>query len=301
MADWYYHKDGQQQGPIDWAALKRMANNGQILPDDMVWQEGMAQWGKALDQKGLFAPAVPPPPPLAAGYAAPPAVRPQSGPPPFIPSQSFGQPVGRPIGGTSGMAIASLVCGLLFCMPLCSLLAIIFGIIGIRQTGPGKRGGQGMAIAGLVLGAVGILIVPLSISILLPSLNRARETANRVKCASNERQIGQAIVLYCNDYGGQYPPDLAALLKAEPLAPSVFVCPSSNDTPAGSANDLLSGGHCSYVYVGQGLTQGAGPTTVVLYERHEAHGGDGVNMLFGDGHVEFMPKSSPLYMNTVKN
>jgi len=48
-------------------------------------------------------------------------------------------------------------------------------------------------------------IIALLISILLPSLNRARETANRVKCASNLRQIGQAILLYANDNRGAYP------------------------------------------------------------------------------------------------
>lgn len=48
-------------------------------------------------------------------------------------------------------------------------------------------------------------IIALLISILLPSLNRARETANRVKCASNLRQIGQAIQLYANDNKGSYP------------------------------------------------------------------------------------------------
>jgi prepilin-type N-terminal cleavage/methylation domain-containing protein/prepilin-type processing-associated H-X9-DG protein len=48
-------------------------------------------------------------------------------------------------------------------------------------------------------------IIALLISILLPSLNRARETANRVKCASNLRQIGQAILLYSNDNQGAYP------------------------------------------------------------------------------------------------
>jgi prepilin-type N-terminal cleavage/methylation domain-containing protein/prepilin-type processing-associated H-X9-DG protein len=48
-------------------------------------------------------------------------------------------------------------------------------------------------------------IIALLISILLPSLNRARETANRVKCASNLRQIGQAILLYTNDNKGPYP------------------------------------------------------------------------------------------------
>ena len=48
-------------------------------------------------------------------------------------------------------------------------------------------------------------IIALLISILLPSLNRARETANRVKCASNLRQVGQAILLYSNDDQGPYP------------------------------------------------------------------------------------------------
>jgi len=48
-------------------------------------------------------------------------------------------------------------------------------------------------------------IIALLISILLPSLNRARETANRVKCASNLRQIGQALLIYSNDAKGPYP------------------------------------------------------------------------------------------------
>src|SRR3954469_22938177 len=53
-------------------------------------------------------------------------------------------------------------------------------------------------------------IIALLISILLPSLNRARETANRVKCASNLRQIGQAILLYSNENRGAYPRTVAA-------------------------------------------------------------------------------------------
>ena len=49
-------------------------------------------------------------------------------------------------------------------------------------------------------------IIALLISILLPSLNRARETANRVKCASNLRQIGLAIILYANEErNGSFP------------------------------------------------------------------------------------------------
>src|SRR5829696_336330 len=48
-------------------------------------------------------------------------------------------------------------------------------------------------------------IIALLISILLPSLNRARETANRVKCGSNLRSIGQALLMYSNENKGRYP------------------------------------------------------------------------------------------------
>jgi type II secretory pathway pseudopilin PulG len=48
-------------------------------------------------------------------------------------------------------------------------------------------------------------IIALLIAILLPSLNRARESANRVKCASNLRQIGQSIQLYAGANHGQFP------------------------------------------------------------------------------------------------
>src|SRR5688500_15480770 len=49
-------------------------------------------------------------------------------------------------------------------------------------------------------------IIALLISILLPSLNRAREAANRIKCASNLRQIGQSIQIYGNENRGQQLP-----------------------------------------------------------------------------------------------
>src|SRR5213082_669185 len=74
-------------------------------------------------------------------------------------------------------------------------------------------------------------IIALLISILLPSLNRARETANRVKCASNLRQIGQAMLLYAGENKGNYPRTYfvpgAALTDAAPIF---------TQTGAGAAN-----------------------------------------------------------------
>jgi prepilin-type N-terminal cleavage/methylation domain-containing protein/prepilin-type processing-associated H-X9-DG protein len=108
-------------------------------------------------------------------------------------------------------------------------------------------------------------IIALLISILLPSLNRARETANRVKCGSNMRQIGQAIMLYANENKGNYPrtaytpgngvaaavetngnvagedpfvtkvtvndviKPMFLLIRTQDITPEVFICPSSND------------------------------------------------------------------------
>src|SRR5689334_24396083 len=48
-------------------------------------------------------------------------------------------------------------------------------------------------------------IIALLISILLPSLNRAREQANRIKCASNLKQIGLSIQIYANENKGAFP------------------------------------------------------------------------------------------------
>ena len=48
-------------------------------------------------------------------------------------------------------------------------------------------------------------IIALLISILLPSLNRARQSAKTVVCLSHLRSIGQAVALYTNDNKGSLP------------------------------------------------------------------------------------------------
>ncbi len=62
---------------------------------------------------------------------------------------------------TNGMSIASLVCGIVSFLSMCSfglpaILAIIFGIIGKKQTAPGMK--NAAAKAGIILGVIALII-----------------------------------------------------------------------------------------------------------------------------------------------
>jgi prepilin-type processing-associated H-X9-DG protein len=140
----------------------------------------------------------------------------------------------------------------------------------------------------------------LMVSILLPSLNRARETANRVKCASNERQIGQAMLLYSNDHTGEYPPDLGTLILKTEISPEVFVCPSSDNALPPNAKQMTPeqmaewvNKHASYIYAGKGLKNNSPAEGILLIEKLDNHDHDGINCMFGDGHVEFVLPTEP--------
>jgi prepilin-type N-terminal cleavage/methylation domain-containing protein/prepilin-type processing-associated H-X9-DG protein len=52
----------------------------------------------------------------------------------------------------------------------------------------------------VVIGIIGVLV-----GILLPSLARARESAKRIQCISNMRQLGIAFVMYVQDNKGWFP------------------------------------------------------------------------------------------------
>lgn len=64
--------------------------------------------------------------------------------------------VAQPSSGTNGLAIASMVLGILWLYWVGSILAVIFGHIALSQLKRSQQGGRGMAIAGLVLGYIGI-------------------------------------------------------------------------------------------------------------------------------------------------
>ena len=122
----------------------------------------------------------------------------------------------------------------------------------------------------LIVVIVVLLLIPV-VLLLMPSTGRSRPLANRVKCASNLKQIGLAMLLYANENRGHYPrafylpgPDVKPvwgtgttssnpftgpdpndvtaamflLLRTQDITSEVFTCPSGN-----TEKDLYGGGN----------------------------------------------------------
>lgn len=115
-----------------------------------------------------------------------------------------------PVGNaeTSGKAIVSLICGLLFFVPFLFVAAIVFGHLALSEIrkSAGRLKGEGVAIAGLVLGylwIVGIPIILIIAAIAIPNLLRARMAANESSAIGSLRTLVAAEATYAAVHPGQ--------------------------------------------------------------------------------------------------
>jgi hypothetical protein len=130
-----------------------------------------------------------------------------------------------------------------------------------------KRKSQRLVAVLVVCGIIALLA-----SIVMPVANRYRERASRDPCASNLRQLGQALLLYEMDHKGFWP----LRLEAAPLdvPPVVLTCIVAEKP---------------FVFLRGGAVAGTlGENDVVAYEPAEYHDGRGGCALFGDGHVMWL-------------
>ena len=114
---------------------------------------------------------------------------------------------------TSGLAIASLILaifGFLTC-GFTAIIGLILGIVGLCaiKKNAQQLKGQGLAIAGIVVSAISIVVVPffvIMMAILMPALTHTRTLARTAVSLNKARQICIAMIMYCDDNEGSFPP-----------------------------------------------------------------------------------------------
>jgi len=124
--------------------------------------------GALITLGSKFCPACgkPVPPQAAVAGLSAPAAAPIAGMPGFWPAPApelLADPPVDPAAATlpkttNGLAVASLVLGIVWLYWIGSILALIFGVIVRKRANRGRASNGGQALAGLILGIVGIVV-----------------------------------------------------------------------------------------------------------------------------------------------
>lgn len=171
-----------------------------------------------------------------------------------------------------GMAVASLILGILSIVPLgliAGLPAIILGHLAYRRSrrAPEQFAGGGMAVAGFVMGYVSILTTFVLLGLLLPALAKYKARAQSIQCVHHMKQIGLAFRIWATDHQDQFPstastnltgnagPDnfemadssrVFEMLARELGSPKVLVCPGDGSKHPATGFGNLQAENVSY-------------------------------------------------------
>jgi GYF domain 2/Domain of unknown function (DUF4190) len=179
-AEWFIARGGTHHGPLAARDVQRMVTSGEIVPATLVWKKGMASWAPAEQIRELQFHAgssgradlhsdIPGQPGIAATILA---VEPRRTSGLAIASLVLGLVSLCGGGGLlathaayashppGGPVVSSLMLGVFLLSGLGSLLATIFGGFSLSQISRAGRRieGKGFAIAGLVLGILGLAL-----------------------------------------------------------------------------------------------------------------------------------------------
>ena len=242
--------DGKEYGPVSADVVRQWIQERRANGQTRVQLEGTIDW-TALADLPEFAPALvaresSPPPPL----------------PPLLSTSPTAAAAPTATTKTSGLAIASLVLGVLGFCGITALLGIVFGIVAqvsISRSN-GRLKGRGLAIAGMILSAFMLLVfLAMSAAILLPALAKAKQKAEFASCENNVRQVSLAIRLYADENEGKCPQaaNWCDAVLGNLSGPETLRCPQRRGDKSGFAfNAKLAGRTLSSIP----------PDTVMLFE-----------------------------------
>jgi hypothetical protein len=288
--------DGNQYGPISLGQMRQWIAEGRVNAQTRVQEAGAADWKTAAEFPELgFTPAGGAP---GAGPTSPPPLAGQ------LPAQQ------------NGLAITSFVLGLLslVCFGfLASIPAIICGHLARAHArrSPGQYGGAGFALAGLIMGYVGLVVTLVILpALLLPALARAKGKAQEISCRNNMKQIGLAFRVWAIDNDGNYPFNLSTnkggmmelsargmdgfdsnaarifqAMSNELSTPKVLVCPADSKRQPALDFQSLQPANVSYrVYSGTNVNENNPQEVLAVCPIHN-------HVLLSDGSVQTMRKT----------
>jgi prepilin-type N-terminal cleavage/methylation domain-containing protein/prepilin-type processing-associated H-X9-DG protein len=160
------------------------------------------------------------------------------------------------------------------------------GADGEERNMSSKRFPKGFTLVELL---VVIGIIALLISMLLPALNRAREQANMIQCASNLRSIGQMLNEYVAEHGGYFP-------YGHAVAPLVLSKPDSYEVGAFGTSVLWNTNPNAAVSYGLEWTW-ADTLSLMSNQRTQAQGGTENNVQSATTNGKYLVMMAYQYLN----
>ena len=209
----------QKLGTFSLEEVQARLASGELRGTDLAWSDGRAEWSPLASFPGI-----------ATTSATPPLLNSPALPPPL---QKMAPLLNPP---PSGLAITSLVCGILsvtFLPLLTSIPAIVCGHVAQARIkrAAGAIGGGGMAFAGMLIGylsfALMIPVIAILAGIALPVVGAVKIKAKQTKSLSQAKQIAIGCKIYASDHDGAFPKTLEELVPEILPSPDIFICPLS--------------------------------------------------------------------------
>ncbi|MDB6122596.1 MAG: hypothetical protein JWQ71_1589 [Pedosphaera sp.] len=221
--------DQKEYGPVNADQIRQWIATSRANASTKVQPEGSTEW-KPLSEFPEFADALSTSNPLPSFSAS-------------------AQPSNIQAPQTSGMAIASLVLGILslFTCGLTGIPGLILGILALAKINKnqGRLSGKGLAIAGICTsGILMLLSIPILAGMLLPALAKAKQKARTIQCINNMKQLGLAVRIYSSDHKDQLPSaaNWSDAIFTNVSSSNIFRCPTDLHQTCGYAyNSKLSG------------------------------------------------------------